>query len=212
MSFKLGKATHYGPFPIYPAFSELGYQALDVGVGCSNGQPGGDPRWQKILSAGTFNDSEIQSMANINVTFPPEMPIPNPKFKNQVLDQLRTTVWPKAYTVAVSEKAYGGKNKQLICFQPIKIRNAKNPSYQITAYIVDFCPATGCNWPRDELTSNVDVYGQAAWFALGGTVGGGLLSIEVEWPPGIKPNENSGHFEKFSLFVLYAFLFYIALA
>jgi hypothetical protein len=36
-----GTATHYGPWDLIH-YSEAGYQPLDVGVGCSNGEPGGD--------------------------------------------------------------------------------------------------------------------------------------------------------------------------
>jgi hypothetical protein len=35
--WQAGKATHYGPYPQYPPANEVGYQPLDVGVGCSNG-------------------------------------------------------------------------------------------------------------------------------------------------------------------------------
>jgi len=49
-----GYGTHYGPFPSSPHFSEVGYQPQDVGVGCSDGRPGGDPRWKNILSKGVY--------------------------------------------------------------------------------------------------------------------------------------------------------------
>jgi len=49
-----GFGTHYGPFPSNPHFSEVGYQPNDVGVGCSDGRPGGDPQWNNILSKGVY--------------------------------------------------------------------------------------------------------------------------------------------------------------
>ena len=76
-AFQKGHSTHYGPFPGFPAFSEIGYLANDVGVGCSNGQPGGDPRWLEILKGGV----------QINPLDP-------------------NTVWPSIPTVAVSEAAW----------------------------------------------------------------------------------------------------------
>lgn len=33
-----GQATHYGPWPSFPTYSEPGFLQNDVGVGCSNGQ------------------------------------------------------------------------------------------------------------------------------------------------------------------------------
>jgi len=53
-----GYGTHYGPFPSSPHFSEVGYQPQDVGVGCSDGRPGGDPRWKNILSQGVHPSRE----------------------------------------------------------------------------------------------------------------------------------------------------------
>ncbi|KAI8906407.1 hypothetical protein EDD86DRAFT_210645 [Gorgonomyces haynaldii] len=59
--WQAGKATHYGPYPQYPALSEAGYQPLDVGVGCSDGRPGGDPRWNAILKKGTKSNPLMNS-------------------------------------------------------------------------------------------------------------------------------------------------------
>ena len=39
-STRLGKSTHYGPWPSFQAFSEPGFLPNDVGVGCSDGRPG----------------------------------------------------------------------------------------------------------------------------------------------------------------------------
>ncbi|KAI8923675.1 hypothetical protein BC831DRAFT_470135, partial [Entophlyctis helioformis] len=155
-----GKATHYGPFPSYPPFSEIGYQANDVGVGCSNGQPGGDPRWNAILAQGT---------------------VPNPV--------MNSTVWPVVPTVAVSEAAWGFGNKNRICFQTVRIRNARNTSLELTAHVVDFCPAAGCLWKAEERHRNVDLYGETTFRRLGGV--DGVIEIEVVWPAGLVPYANA---------------------
>lgn len=91
-STRKGKATHYGPWEIAYK-SEVGYQPLDVGVGCSNGQPGGDPRWNEILEDGQHE--RLPHPANV------------------------ATVWPKQPTVAVSAAMYGKE----ACFQKIVIEN-----------------------------------------------------------------------------------------
>lgn len=146
-----------GPYPSFPAHSEAGYQPLDVGVGCSTGEPGGDPRWNAILAKGLYSN-----------------PLNN------------LTVWPKQPTVAVSQAAYPDKSK--VCFKKIKIRRAGDDSIPaIEAAIVDFCPAAGCNWSRDERANNVDLYGEHTWKALGGQDGGGKLAVEIVWPAGIGP-------------------------
>ncbi|KAI9202778.1 uncharacterized protein BJ171DRAFT_600774 [Polychytrium aggregatum] len=147
-----GTATHYGPFPQNPLWSEPGYQPGDVGVGCSDGQPGGDPRWNKVLRAGL--------RAN------PSLPI------NQF------TIYPVQYTVAVSEKIYGDKARY--CFQTIQIRRGGR---RINATIVDFCPIGSCLWPESQLATNVDIYGGAAWEALGGGPLDSSVAVEILWPP-----------------------------
>ena len=76
-AFQKGHSTHYGPFPSLPEMNEVGYLKNDVGVGCSNGQPGGDPRWLEILKEGVM----------VNPLDP-------------------TTVWPNKPTVAVSQAAW----------------------------------------------------------------------------------------------------------
>ncbi|KAL2914081.1 hypothetical protein HK105_206339 [Polyrhizophydium stewartii] len=157
-----GKATHYGPYPSFPGLSEAGYYPNDVGVGCSNGQPGGDPRWKAITAKGL---------------------IPNPLDNN--------TVWPVVATVAVSETIWGSDNKAKICFQKVQIRNAVNQSLHVEAYVVDFCPTNGCLWPRSELRYNVDIYGQRTFQALGGGLLDGTIDIEVIWPDGIAPNNSA---------------------
>jgi hypothetical protein len=78
--FQSGMATHYGPFPGFPPYSEIGYQPMDVGVGCSNGQPGGDPKWLEVLGNGVRSNPLLNS-----------------------------TVWPMAPTVAVSAAAWSKK-------------------------------------------------------------------------------------------------------
>ena len=158
-TYQSGHATHYGPFPSNPSASEAGYQPLDVGVGCSDGQPGGDPRWKAILERGTK---------------------PNPI--------MNSTVWPIQATVAVSEFAWGFKNKDQVCFKPIQIRNKKNPTQTISAIIVDFCPAAGCLWPSEQRPFNVDVYGEDTWFKLGGGKTDAMLDVEIQWPAGLVPN------------------------
>jgi hypothetical protein len=155
-AFQTGKATHYGPFPDFPAWSEPGYYPNDVGVGCSTGVPGGDPNWNSILSKGVQR---------------------NP------LSEM--TVWPITPTVAVSEAAW---NKKDVCWKTLKIRNKNNPSLQVEAVIVDFCPRNGCLWNRTERSFNVDIYGQETWKKLGGGVLDGKMQIEVAWPAGLIPN------------------------
>ncbi|KAJ3197268.1 hypothetical protein HDU67_003783, partial [Dinochytrium kinnereticum] len=147
-----------------PFKSEIGYVQNDVGVGCSNGVPGGDPRWNAILSEGT-----LPLPANLTVN--------------------ANTVYPKASTVAVSQRMWGGANKALICFQKMKIRNRDRPELQVDAYIVDFCPTAGCLWPVDELDKNADIYGEETWVKLGGGLDDAMLNIEIQWPAGITPRD-----------------------
>lgn len=45
-----GSATHYGPYPNFPSFNEVGYLDGEVGVGCSTGS--NDTEWQAILALG----------------------------------------------------------------------------------------------------------------------------------------------------------------
>ncbi|RKO89426.1 hypothetical protein BDK51DRAFT_13864, partial [Blyttiomyces helicus] len=150
-----GFATHYGPFPSYPPGNDAGYQPLNVGVGCSNGDPGGDPRFNQILANGTYN---------------------NP------LDP--SCVWPKTPTVAVSAAAWQNTD---ICYQTLKIRPKGNPSGELVAHVVDWCPASGCLWPQNQLTTNVDLYGEVTWLALGGDNQGamGQVPVEIQWPAGL---------------------------
>jgi hypothetical protein len=201
--WRSGKATHYGPFPALPHFSEAGYQAQDVGVGCSNGEPGGDPRWNKILNYGIYNSTQKRSMAYLNGS-------DQDNLKLQVLNNLETSVWPVAFTVAVSERAYGGKNKKIACFQTLKIRNSKNHSFIVEASIVDFCPSNGCLWKSNELANNLDLYGQALWQALGADLNAGVIEIDVLWPPSLIPNSvhhNSYEVLRLIMFELLVFLF-----
>ena len=151
-----------GPYPANPSMNEPGYYPNNVGVACSNGQPGGDPRFNEILSSGVLRN-----------------PLNN------------FTVWPISFTVAVSEAAWGLANKDQICFQKIGIRNALNHSQSIEASIVDFCPASGCNWPTDQLKTNVDLYGQYSFWSVGGAANGSSVSVEIRWPTGIEPNAAS---------------------
>jgi len=155
-----GYGTHYGPFPSSPHFSEVGYQPQDVGVGCSDGRPGGDPRWKNILSKGVY-------------------PPPN-------LVGHQNTVWPVAYTVAVSLAVW---NKEDVCWKTLKIRNKNKPEYMIEAYIVDFCPIGYCQWKDKYLSRNVDIYGEKAWFALGADQNISKLEVEIEWPEGVVPHD-----------------------
>lgn len=173
-----GRSTHYGPYPQLPSASEAGYQPLDVGVGCSNGVPGGDPRWNKILANGTKTN-----------------PIMN------------STVWPLLATVAVSEAAWGGKNKNIVCFQKLLIRNPAKPSVVVTAYVVDFCPTNGCNWASDKRQFNADLYGQDTWNTLGGSVTGGDIAVEIQWPANWVPNSVTTNSSALWLLVLYALMF-----
>ncbi|ORY73295.1 hypothetical protein LY90DRAFT_403049, partial [Neocallimastix californiae] len=149
-----------GPFPSNPHFSEVGYQPNDVGVGCSDGRPGGDPQWKSILSKGVY---------------------PSPNIVNH-----EKTVWPVAYTVAVSAAVW---NKEDICWKSIKIRNKNKPNLVIEAYIVDFCPIGYCLWKDNYLARNVDIYGEKAWLALGADVNESNLDIEIEWPKGVIPHD-----------------------
>ncbi|KAJ3307692.1 hypothetical protein HDU76_004440, partial [Blyttiomyces sp. JEL0837] len=154
-----GIGTHYGPFPSRAYMSEPGYMANDVGVGCSNGQPGGDPRWNQILSHGLY---------------------PPPPTFNQ-------TIWPKTPTVAVSQRMYGNNNKAQICFNTLKIRNKNRPELSLVAYVVDFCPRDGCQWDQQGLSFNVDLYGEATWEALGAGLDDGSVELEIQWPAGLTP-------------------------
>ncbi|KAJ3011032.1 hypothetical protein HKX48_007060 [Thoreauomyces humboldtii] len=82
LTWQPGNGTHYGPYPTDLSESENGYQyvPVELGVGCSTGIVGGDPRWNAIIAAGVY-------------------PAPNPN-----------TVYPKTPTVAVSEAAYPSKS------------------------------------------------------------------------------------------------------
>jgi hypothetical protein len=117
--------------------------------------------------------------------------------KLQILNNLESTVWPVAFTVAVSERAYGGRNKKNACFQTISIRNSKNHSYSVKASIVDFCPTNGCLWKSNELANNVDLYGQALWQALGADLEAGVIEIDVLWPPNLVAN--SAHDKSYAI-------------
>jgi hypothetical protein len=75
---------------------------------------------------------------------------------------------------------YGGPNKEKVCFQTVKVRNRKNSSLEINAVIVDFCPTRGCLWPMDELSYNVDIYGEMTWTMLGAGFDQGVMEIEVQ--------------------------------
>lgn len=198
--WRSGKATHYGPFPALPNFSEIGYQTNQVGVGCSNGQPGGDPRWNKILEKGVYDTLQIKEMANLNGSDLDGL-------KLQVLDSLSETVWPLSFTVAVSERAYGGQNKRNSCYQTVYIRNSKNHSYIVNASIVDFCPLDGCLWKSHELENNLDLYGQALWTALGAGLDDGVLEIDVLWPTNLIAN--SAYHEAHGILFLFIFEFLI---
>jgi hypothetical protein len=65
-----GTATHYGPWDLIH-YSEVGYQPLDVGVGCSNGEPGGDPSWNSILEKGV-HVGLVDHPANTKTVWPKE--------------------------------------------------------------------------------------------------------------------------------------------
>ncbi|KAJ3406141.1 hypothetical protein HDV05_006136, partial [Chytridiales sp. JEL 0842] len=133
--------TTTGPFPGRAFKSEPGYMPNDVGVGCSNGQSGGDPRWKAILENGTY-------------------PVPSNLAVNA------RTVWPVTPTVAVSQRMYGATNKDNVCFQKIRVRNKFNTSLEVEAAIVDFCPTKGCLWNVNDLAYNVDIYGEMTWMML----------------------------------------------
>lgn len=121
------KATHYGPFPARPWLSESGYQDSEAGVGCSNGQPGGDPRWRAILASnGTHNRSEVVQMGLLSGSGPTVTGLSPPSTESEMDSVIRDKgldrlVWPRAYTVAVSERAFGGRNKDKICFQTVQV-------------------------------------------------------------------------------------------
>jgi len=168
-----GYGTHYGPFPSQPHFSEIGYQPNDVGVGCSDGRPGGDPNWNKILEKGVY---------------------PSPNLVNH-----ENTVWPVTYTVAVSLAVW---NKEDVCWKTIKIRNKKKPEYVIEAHIVDFCPIGHCQWSDKYLARNVDIYGEKAWFALGADSNDSKLEIEIEWPKGVVPHDAISGFSKMNISII----------
>ncbi|KNC99467.1 uncharacterized protein SPPG_05703 [Spizellomyces punctatus DAOM BR117] len=163
-NWRSGHATHYGPYPSVPAQSEFGYLPNDVGVGCSTGEPGGDPRWNDILSKGVY--------------------------QNPVYNQ---TVWPKQATVAVSEAVYASTpaDKTRVCFQKVRIKSRVN-GVELEAFIVDFCPAVGCNWSQEERGNNVDLYGEYTWKALGGEDGGGMLAVDIVWPDGLGLDSGRG--------------------
>lgn len=154
-----GHGTHYGPFPSDPHFSEIGYQPQDVGVGCSDGRPGGDPEWNKILAQGVY-------------------PSPN------IVGHERT-VWPVKFTVAVSAAVW---DKEDICWKTLKIRNKNKPDFEIEAIVVDFCPIGYCNWEDRYLARNADIYGENGWRALGADISDHSVEIEIEWPKGIAPH------------------------
>jgi hypothetical protein len=154
-----------GPFPSRPYMSEAGYQSGEIGVGCSSGTPGGDPEWNAILSNGTY-----------------------PPIANGINDN---TVWPITATVAVSERMYGLDNKASVCYSKIPIRSARNTSLSVMASIVDFCPTNGCLWPTQNLSYNVDIYGEKTWVALGGGLDEGRIDIQILWPQGITPSDTA---------------------
>ncbi|KAJ3111450.1 hypothetical protein HDU96_005683 [Phlyctochytrium bullatum] len=160
-----GKSTHYGPFPSRPFMSEVGYLPNDIGVGCSTGVPGGDPRWLSILSHGLYP------------------PLPSN------LTQNTRTVYPRIPTVAVSQRMYGGANKEAVCFKRIRIRNKAKPAFEVEAYIVDFCPTNGCLWKEEELARNADIYGEETWKRLGGGLDDGVIAVEIQWPVGVVPKD-----------------------
>jgi hypothetical protein len=174
-NFQPGRATHYGPFPDFPSFSEPGYYPNDVGVGCSTGVPGGDPNWNRILEKGVRT---------------------NPLSEK--------TVWPIVPTVAVSQAAW---NKDQVCWKTIKIRNRKNPSLEVEAVIVDFCPANGCLWNQTERPFNVDIYGQETWKMLGGGLLEGKMDVEIAWPAGLVPNSAASYTSFLALFACTLLLF-----
>ncbi|KAJ3034393.1 hypothetical protein HDU99_010708, partial [Rhizoclosmatium hyalinum] len=154
-------STHYGPFPQQLSASEPGYlKGSDQGVGCAAPQPngGGDPRWAAIVAKGT-------------------LPAPLPE-----------TVYPVIHTVAVSQKYWASNYTAPICFQQLWIRNRNNIAQHITAYVVDFCPTSGCTWSESELPWNIDLYGGDAWAKLGGEPFGSKLDLEIVWPDYLRPD------------------------
>ena len=60
-------------------------------------------------------------------------------------------------------------------------------SLSVMAHIVDFCPTNGCLWPSQNLSFNVDVYGEKTWVALGGGLDEGVIDIEILWNEGMTP-------------------------
>ncbi|KAI8849534.1 hypothetical protein BC829DRAFT_416771 [Chytridium lagenaria] len=155
-----GKATHYGPFPSIPYKSEIGYLPNDVGVGCSNGVPGGDPR----LERHSFRRAQ-----------PPHC---------QHLRQHQHYLAESSHCRCIS-KNVRRDNKAKICFQKLKMRNKNRPEFQVDAYIVDFCPTNGCLWGDEELAKNADIYGEETWLRLGGSIEDATMSVEIQWPAGI---------------------------
>ena len=123
--WKRGKATHYGPFPSVPRLSETGFQLNDVAVACSDGRPGGDPRWRAILDEqGVYNRTEILRLSDRNFFSRNSLlanDINSTSDLQGVPTALETGVWPKAFTVAVSQRAWGGSNKKLMCYQKITV-------------------------------------------------------------------------------------------
>ncbi|KAJ3154562.1 hypothetical protein HK101_001610, partial [Irineochytrium annulatum] len=131
-------------------------QVNDVGVGCSNGAPGGDPSWNAILAQGTHPPGNLSVNAG--------------------------TVWPVAATVAVSQRMYGLANKANVCWQVLPIVNeamGENATV-VMAHVVDFCPTAGCLWKTEELAFNVDVYGEHTWVALGGDLDVATINISIK--------------------------------
>jgi hypothetical protein len=154
------------------------------------------------LKKGIFTASQMQQMAHANYSIPPGLPIPTKAQKDKALELLKNTVWPITFTVAVSEKAYGGSNKNRVCYQPILITNTQTKK-NIIAIIVDFCPTNGCLWPSNQLDSNVDIYGQAAWLALGAGLTNGTMPISIQWPAGVVPNSSfQNHYYSIIYFIL----------
>lgn len=100
---------------------------------------------------------------------------------------LSTTVWPSTPTVAVSEASY---RKQDVCWKTVELFNPSTGK-QVQAVIVDFCPASGCNWGKSERANNVDIYGSDTWKALGGKVEDSTMPLQITWPPGVFPSSSS---------------------
>ncbi|KAJ3149291.1 hypothetical protein HDU86_007014 [Geranomyces michiganensis] len=155
-----GKATHYGPYPSMPQYADAGFQPNEVGVGCSTGIPGNDPRWNTILAGGVY-------------------PVPPP---------FTTTIYPKQALVAVSREAFPSKlSANTMCYKTVQLKSRTNASLPtVSAIAVDFCPYKYCNWPKNELANNVDIYGEYTWKALGGQDGGGTIDLDILWPTEVK--------------------------